>query len=208
MKNYKLINIVVTIVILSSLIVCYKNYKYQKKVESLTKDIEFYTDSLNTYTKLYPSTEFSKLKKENKELYNKLKEKESLVEAIEFEWKYKYEGLEQQVDKLQKNDSLYRFNIQSDTVGYDLKVWANHLAKYKLDFNISNKLLLSHQQVGNDNRFEITSNLPGKIQDVTIWTKPKKKSRFGAGISIGAGYGMFNKDFDVFVGLSGTYLIW
>lgn len=208
MDKIKIINITATILLFGSLIICYKNYRYQKKVESLSKDVEFYTDSLNKYTKLYPSEEFSKLKKENKELYNKVKEKESLIEAIEFEWKYKYEGLEQQVDRLQKDDSLYHFNIQSDTVGYDLKVWANHLAKYRLNFNISNRFMLTHQQIGNDNRFEINSYLPGKIQDVTVWTKPNKKPRFGAGVSLGAGYGLFNKEFDVFIGFTGTYLIW
>lgn len=42
------------------------------------------------------------MKKENKELYNRLKEKEALVEAVEFEWKYKYEGLEREVSELRK----------------------------------------------------------------------------------------------------------
>lgn len=180
----------------------------QKKYDKLVQEVEFYTDSLNRYTKLYNSESFSKLKKENKELYNKLKEKENLVEAIEFEWKYKYSGLERKVSELEKSDSLYRFRMQTDTVGYDLKVWATHLAKYKIDFNITNKFILTHQRVGDENRMEISSYLPGKIQDVTIWTKPEKKKRFCVGLSVGAGYGVFNKSFDVFVGLSGNYIIW
>lgn len=67
---------------------------------------------------------------------------------------------------------------------------------------------MTNQRIGDNNRMEITSQLPGKIGDVTMWTKPEKKKRFGFGVSVGAGYGVFNKDFDVFVGLSGTYLIW
>lgn len=208
MNKLKLASTITTLVIISSLILCYKNYKYQKRVDSLTKDVEFYIDSLNRYVKLYPSTEFSKLKKENKELYNKIKEKENLITAIEFEWKYKYEGLERRVDDFQKGDSLYRFTEQTDTVGYKLDIWATHVAKYKLDFNLTNRFILTHQQVGSDNRMEINSYLPGKIQDVTIWTKPNKKPRFGFGASIGAGYGLFNKQFDIFVGVTGTYLIW
>lgn len=208
MNKLKLASTITTLVIISSLILCYKNYKYQKRVDSLTKDVEFYIDSLNRYVKLYPSTEFSKLKKENKELYNKIKEKENLITAIEFEWKYKYEGLEQRVDDFQKGDSLYRFTEQTDTVGYKLDIWATHVAKYKLDFNLTNRFILTHQQVGSDNRMEINSYLPGKIQDVTIWTKPNKKPRFGFGVSIGAGYGLFNKQFDIFMGVTGTYLIW
>lgn len=208
MNKLKLASTITTLVIISSLILCYKNYKYQKRVDSLTKDVEFYIDSLNRYVKLYPSTEFSKLKKENKELYNKVKEKEDLITAIEFEWKYKYEGLEHQVSEFEKNDSLYRFTEQTDTVGYKLDIWATHVAKYKLDFNLTNRFILTHQQVGNDNRMEINSYLPGKIQDVTIWTKPNKKPRFSFGVSIGAGYGLFNKQFDIFMGVTGTYLIW
>ena len=127
---------------------------------------------------------------------------------MEFEWKYKYEGLEREISELRKTDSLYTFKEETDTVGYDLQVWATHLAKYKINFSITNKFLLTNQRVGDSNRMEITSRLPGKIGDVTMWTKPEKKKRFGLGLSVGAGYGVFNKDFDVFVGLSGTYIIW
>ena len=38
-----------------------------------------------------------------------MKEKEALVEAVEFEWKYKYEGLEREVSELRKTDTLYTF---------------------------------------------------------------------------------------------------
>lgn len=196
------------LVLVNVILICLVVKKSQRKQDKLMQEVEFYTDSLNRYTKLYNSESFSKLKKENKELYNKLKEKEDLVEAIEFEWEYKYSGLERKISELEKSDSLYRFRMQTDTVGYDLKVWATHLAKYKIDFNITNKFILTHQRVGDENRMEINSHLPGKIQDVTIWTKPEKKKRFGVGLSVGAGYGVFNKNFDVFIGLSGNYIIW
>lgn len=204
--NIKHIVSIIIFIIIVSLI--WKNFNQERRISKLTSDIEFYVDSINRYTKLYPSEDFKKLKKENRDLYNKLKDKENLIEAIEFEWKYKYEGLEQKIGELQETDSLYHFNIQTDTVGYDLKVWATHLAQYKINFNISNKFLLTHQQVNNENRFEINSQLPGKIQDVTIWTKPTKKKRFGVGMSIGAGYGLITKKPDLFVGVTGTYLIW
>ena len=203
-KIFFLIFIFVTTICL----ILYHDYKYQKTVNSLTKDVEFYVDSLNRYVKLYSSTEFSRLKKENKELYNKVKEKENLITAIEFEWKYKYEGLEHKVNNLEKSDSLYRFIEQTDTVGYKLDIWATHIAKYKLDFNLTNRFILTHQQVDGSNRMEINSYLPGKIQDVTIWTKPQKKTRLGMGISLGAGYGLFTRKPDIFVGITGTYLIW
>ena len=162
------------------LVLLFLSIKKARENERLLYEVEFYIDSLNRYTKIYNSESFSKLKKENKELYNQLR----------------------------KTDSLYTFKEETDTVGYDLQVWATHLAKYKINFNITNKFLLTNQRIGDSNRMEITSQLPGKIGDVTMWTKPEKKKRFGLGLSVGAGYGVFNKDFDVFVGLSGTYLIW
>lgn len=208
MNKSKFLFLASTFVMISCLVLCYKNYKYQKTVNSLTKDMEFYIDSLNRYVKLYPSTEFSRLKKENRELYNKVKEKENLITAIEFEWKYKYEGLEHKVNDLEKSDSVYCFIEQTDTVGYKLDIWATHIAKYKLDFNLTNKFILTHQQVDGSNRMEINSYLPGKIQDVTVWTKPQKKTHLGIGISLGAGYGLFTRKPDIFVGITGTYLIW
>jgi hypothetical protein len=129
MKNlYRIILISGMIIIL---ILLFLSIKKARENERLLYEVEFYTDSLNRYTKVYNSESFSKLKKENKELYNRLKEKEALVEAVEFEWKYKYEGLEREVSELRKTDSLYTFKEETDTVGYDLQVWATHLAKYR-----------------------------------------------------------------------------
>ena len=182
--------------------------KYRNKVEKLSANLEFYTDSLNRYTKLYPSTDFKKLKKENKELYNQLRDKEALIEAIEFEYKYKYKSKENIVNKPIETDSLYQFKEQTDTIEYNLDIWATHIQKYKIKFNLTNKFLITRQQIENENRIEINSQLPGKIQDVTVWSKPTKKPRFGVGISIGAGYGFFTKKPDIFIGVTGTYLIW
>ena len=66
-----------------------RSNKKDRDIKALQNEIEFYTDSLNRYTKLYPSSKFSELKKKNEELYKQLKDKEALVEAIRFEYKYK-----------------------------------------------------------------------------------------------------------------------
>ena len=62
------------------LVLLFLSIKKARENERLIYEVEFYTDSLNRYTKIYNSESFSKLKKENKELYNQLKEKEALVE--------------------------------------------------------------------------------------------------------------------------------
>ena len=95
------------------LVLLFLSIKKARENERLLYEVEFYTDSLNRYTKIYNSESFSRLKKENKELYSRLKEKEALVEAVEFEWKYKYEGLEREVSELKKTDSLYTFKEET-----------------------------------------------------------------------------------------------
>lgn len=201
MKTIKWILIIYSIALLIGLaFFCIEYDKNNKRIAVLQSEIEFYTDSLNRYTKLYPSTKFSDLKKKNEKLYRQLKDKEALVEAIKFEYKYKYEGKEEVIDKQIEKDSLYHFNIQTDTMGYDLKVWSSHLWKYKLIFNLTNEFTITRQQVGDNNRLEINSYLPGKIENVITWNERQKKPRFSIGLSIGVGYGIFTKKPDLFVG--------
>lgn len=109
------------------LVLLFLSIKKARENERLIYEVEFYTDSLNRYTKIYNSESFSKLKKENKELYNQLKEKEALVEAVEFEWKYKYEGLEREVSELRKRTASIHSRkkpIRWDmTCRYGLHTW-------------------------------------------------------------------------------------
>lgn len=193
---------------LFAIYLAWNNFHYKKQIKTLSNNVEFYIDSLNRYTKIYSSEDFSQLKKENKELYSQLRDKESLVEAIKFEYKYKYEGKEHSIDNSIQSDSCYRFQENTDTVSYNLEIWATHIQKYKINFSLTNEFLITRQSIDNQNKIEINSQLPGKIQDVTVWTKPIKKKRFGAGISIGAGYGLITKKPDIFIGVTGTYLIW
>lgn len=193
---------------LFAIYLAWNNFHYKKQIKTLSNNVEFYIDSLNRYTKIYSSEDFSQLKKENKELYFQLRDKESLVEAIKFEYKYKYEGKEHSIDNSIQSDSCYRFQENTDTISYNLEIWATHIQKYKINFSLTNEFLITRQSIDNQNKIEINSQLPGKIQDVTVWTKPTKKKRFGAGISIGAGYGLITKKPDIFIGVTGTYLIW
>jgi hypothetical protein len=193
---------------LFAIYLAWNNFHYKKQIKTLSNNVEFYIDSLNRYTKIYSSEDFSQLKKENKELYSQLRDKESLVEAIKFEYKYKYEGKEHSIDNSIQSDSCYRFQENTDTISYNLEIWATHIQKYKINFSLTNEFLITRQSIDNQNKIEINSQLPGRIQDVTVWTKPIKKKRFGAGISIGAGYGLITKKPDIFIGVTGTYLIW
>lgn len=208
MNSKKVLLIVIGFLLFALLYIWLKYDSQTKRTKKLQEDIEFYTDSLNRYTKLYSSSSFSSLKKENKELYRQLKEKEELVEAIKFKYEYEYKGQEQIVDKPIEEDSLYHFNVQNDTLGYDLKIWSTHLQKYRLSFNLTNEFTITRQQVGNDHRLEINSYIPGRIENVVAWNKEQKKSRFSIGPSIGFGYGVFSKKPDIFIGATITYNLW
>lgn len=208
MNSKKVLLIVIGFLLFVLLYMWLKYDSQTERTKKLQEDIEFYTDSLNRYTKLYSSSSFSSLKKENKELYRQLKEKEELVEAIKFKYEYEYKGQEQIVDKPIEEDSLYHFNVQNDTLGYDLKIWSTHLQKYRLSFNLTNEFTITRQQVGNDHRLEINSYIPGRIENVIVWNKKQKKSRFSIGPSVGFGYGVFSKKPDIFIGATITYNLW
>ena len=208
MNPKKVLLIVIGFLLFALLHIWLKYDSQTKRTKKLQEDIEFYTDSLNRYTKLYSSSSFSSLKKENKELYRQLREKEELVEAIKFKYEYEYKGQEQIIDKPIEEDSLYHFNVQNDTLGYDLKIWSTHLQKYRLSFNLTNEFTITRQQVGNDHRLEINSYIPGKIENVIAWNKEQKKSRFSIGPSVGFGYGVFSKKPDIFIGATITYNLW
>lgn len=208
MNSKKVLLIVIGFLLFVLLYIWLKYDSQTERTKKLQEDIEFYTDSLNRYTKLYSSSSFSSLKKENKELYRQLKEKEELVEAIKFKYEYEYKGQEQMVDKPIEEDSLYHFNVQNDTLGYDLKIWSTHLQKYRLSFRLTNEFTITRQQVGNDHRLEINSHIPGRIENVVVWNKEQKKSRFSIGPSVGFGYGIFSKKPDIFIGATITYNLW
>lgn len=208
MNSKKVLLIVIGFLLFVLLYMWLKYDSQTERAKKLQEDIEFYTDSLNRYTKLYSSSSFSSLKKENKELYRQLKEKEELVEAIKFKYEYEYKGQEQIIDKPIEEDSLYHFNVQNDTLGYDLKIWSTHLQKYRLSFRLTNEFTITRQQVGNDHRLEINSHIPGRIENVVVWNKEQKKSRFSIGPSVGFGYGIFSKKPDIFIGATITYNLW
>lgn len=208
MNSKKVLLIVIGFLLFVLLYMWLKYDSQTERTKKLQEDIEFYTDSLNRYTKLYSSSSFSNLKKENKELYRQLKEKEELVEAIKFKYEYEYKGHEQVIDEPIEKDSLYHFNIQNDTLGYDLKIWSTHLQKYRLSFSFTNEFTITRQQVGDDHRLEINSYIPGRIENVIAWNKKQKKSRFSIGPSVGFGYGVFSKKPDIFIGATITYNLW
>ena len=57
------------------------NHQQYEKSRKLIEEIEYY-DSLNNYNKIYYSKSFAALKKENKELYDSLKQYKNQIDYI------------------------------------------------------------------------------------------------------------------------------
>lgn len=208
-KYYTILLSLLSIISIGSTIYVYTLYRNEKKsVASLTENVSYYNDSLKTYISQYPASSFNQLKEENRQLYEKVKQKDELIETIEFKYKYKFDSDEKVVGDSIQTDSLYHFIVQTDTMGYDLKIWSSNLYKYRLLFNLTNDFIITRQKFGDINHVEISSQMSGTIKDVTTWTKKEKQKRLFIGPSVGFGYGFLNKKFDIFVGGTLTLYIW
>lgn len=201
----------------------YFNQKLKEKQKKID-EIE-YTDTTGTYNKLYYEKKFKELKKENRELYDSLKQyKDKIDYIVQFyhEKEYNtgqvhtkpnvidsvvYDTIPVSVPQIAKtyeyisepNDTFqYRLNVNSFTEPN----WYSIQAKVKNKFTIVNK------EEGGINHITIEPGNGGTITDPTIWKKKEKRgfwNRFSFGPGVTAGYDPINKRFGVVVGASATF---
>lgn len=165
----------------------------------------------NTYLKIYDSQSIEALKKENKALYDTIKQLKNVESAIQIEYVYKYKSDTVFVydDKMSlRPDSVYHYENNSDSINYVLDIKANNLKWHKLNLSVNDRFTLITKE--NNDKIETSIDTDyGKIENTTMWHKKKSwKDRIVVGPSIGAGYGMINKNFDFFVGGSVTVDLW
>lgn len=158
----------------------------------------------NTYTRIYESQKIEKLKNENKQLYDSIKNLSNVESAIEIRYKYKYKTdtvfvAVKSEGKVQKEDSVYDFHSDNDTVSYNIKVKATNLQWYTMDFTINDKFTIVNQNENNLNKTTITNSDNVKIEGTTVYHRQdnanKWYNRFAIGPSIGVGVnqkGQFN----------------
>src|ERR1039458_383502 len=202
----------VLIVVLGVLIVYLlkTNRELNSSYESYKKD--------GTYMKTYDSQTISSLKRTNTELYDSIKGKQDVKQAIIIKYKYAYNGdtvyLDRKIGaikdgKLVNNtlkDSTYNFSGgKIDSLSYKLKI--NSPIKpnwYKLDFTINDKLTIINRENGGKNELSIGTN-GGKIEGTSVFNQSDNRDnfidRFSLGLIAGAGYGITTKKPDLFVGL-------
>lgn len=197
----KIITIVQWIVIIILLGACvymfFNNRKGSTKQETIVQ-----TD--NTYIKTYESQKLKELEKENKALYDSIKNLSNLESAVEIKYVYRFKTDTVYVSSIDMgNDSVYNYTYDNDTLRYDLVIKAKELKWHKTNFELHDKFTIVNTE-NDGNVTTIIGHSPNaEIEDVTTWHNKKKFwDNIYYGPSISVGYGIFNKKPDIFVGFS------
>lgn len=183
----------------------------------IDKEIE-YVDSNKTYNKIHMDAEFSKLKKENKELYDSLKKSRDIIDyLIQFDYEKSYSS--GKVETSSKNDNA-SVSISHDYVyesepndSFEYKLTINSEKEpnyYQLDTKIKQRFTIANEHDKGMNHTTIKEDGKGDISNVTVFHKKEKKKfidRFAVGPSITVGYDPLNKNMGCMVGVSLTFNI-
>lgn len=220
--NQKCFYIVLALFLITCGLLWFAHNEYNKS-KSLVEEVEYY-DSINRYNKIYYSKTFSALKKENKQLYDSLKQ---YKDKIDFILEFTHESSHSTgivTGKPTVKDSVvhdteplivpqiartYEYNgEQTDTFQYKLNV--NSYTEplwYSLDVNVKNKFTIVNKEVDGTNHLTIDPHGNGTVDDVTVFHKDKKKTlwdRVSIGPAVTAGYDIVNKQWGVTAGVSVT----
>lgn len=198
-----------------------RQYESSKK---LIEEVEYY-DSLNNYNKVYYSKTFKELNKENKELYDSLKQyKDKIDFIVQFTHEKDYQTGKIETkpnvidsviyDTIKVSETLmaktYEYNSEpNDTFQYKLNI--NSYTEpnwYSLNVKTKNKFTIVNKEEDGINHITIGSSNNGNISNVTVFNKKEKRkflSRFSVGPSVTAGYDIVNKQWGIMAGASVTF---
>ncbi len=204
-------------------LIAYFNYRLEQKQKKIDK-IE-YTDSTSAYNKLYYETKFTSLKKENKDLYDSLKQYKDKIDYIVQFYHEKEYNTGQVHTKPNIIDSVVYDTIlvsvpqiaktyeylsePNDTFQYKLNV--NSFTEpnwYSIQAKVKNKFTIVNKEEGGANHITIKPENGGTITEPTVWKKKEKRNfldRFSFGPGVTAGYDPINKKWGVMVGASVTF---
>ena len=215
-KYYSWIITLLIVVIVA--LIAYFNYKLHEK-EKKIDEIEI-VDTTGTYHKVYYEKKFKELKKENKELYDSLKQyKDKISYLVQFSHENKYNTGEVHTKPIVKDSAINNENKVAKTYEYTSE--PNDTFQYKLNVNsftepnwysiqatVKNKYTIVNKEYEDVNHITIKPDDGGTISDVTVWKKKEKRSfwdRFSFGPGVTAGYDPINKQFGVVIGASATF---
>lgn len=198
------------------------NANYQQAKKDLVTAAEYNKE--NTYVRIYESKRLDKLKRENRELYDsisKLKDVESGM-VIKFREHYNTDTIT--VDKFvvqrdtirvyaddnvyEQIDSIYHYTQNNDTVNLNIDVKAKQLQWMQADFTINDQFMIINREKNGVNETIINHSDNATINGTTMWHRKEGKKwyqRFTVSPQVGAGYGVFNKKVDMYVGVGIGY---
>ena len=161
-----------------------RQYESSKK---LIEEVEYY-DSLNNYNKVYYSKTFKELNKENKELYDSLKQyKDKIDFIVQFTHEKDYQTGKIETkpnvidsviyDTIKVSEALmaktYEYNSEpNDTFQYKLNI--NSYTEpnwYSLNVKTKNKFTIVNKEEDGINHITIGSSNKGNISNVTVFNK-------------------------------------
>ena len=208
MSKQKLIDVIQWILIVGLSIILLIGFLRQN--EALTKNAEY--EKNNTYVKIYESQNISKLKKENKALYDSIKSLKNVESAIEIRYRYRYKTdtvfVAKSSSQTISRDSLYEFTSDNDTVNYELKVKARDIDWYTMNFTINDKFTIINRNDDNQNETSVIHNPNVTIDGMTTYHKKdnsnKWYNRFAVGPQIGIGVNTQGQT-GAYVGIGVTY---
>lgn len=220
----KCIYIVITLFFITCGLLWFSHSQYVSS-KRLIEEVEYY-DSLNNYNKIYYSTTFKELKKENKQLYDSLKQyKDKIDYIVQFYHEKIYQIEKSQntkphivdsivCDTIKVNETLmaktYEYTSEpNDTFQYNLNV--NSYTEpnwYTLSVKTKNKFTIVNKEEDGINHITIEPNNGGTISNTTVYKKENKRTfwnRFSFGPSVTAGYDVVNRQWGVMAGVSATF---
>lgn len=151
---------------------------------------------------------WGELKRENEELYDSIRKLSDVKEAIQVKY-----VLKRDIDTVYITntyipiDSIYHYTQNSDTINYNLDIKGKDVEWFKLDFSIQDSLMLVTRSLNGQNETTISHTTNTLIKDVTVFVPKKKfsqkvKENTYFGVGVGAGYGVFNKKPDIYIGIN------
>ena len=209
MDKQKIIQIIQWLMIILLAISCFYFWRLSNdSKENLIKDEITFDKNERQTVNISNDKTLSELKKENEELYDSIRKLSDVKEAIQVKY-----VLKRDIDTVYMNntyiptDSIYHYAQNSDTINYNLDIKGKDVEWFKLDFSIQDSLMLVTRSVNGQNETTISHTTNTSIEDVTVFV-PKKtfsqkvKENIYFGVGVGAGYGVFNKKTDIYIGIN------
>lgn len=191
-----------------------------------------YVDSTGVHHVEYNSSDFSALKKENKQLYDSLKQYKNQIDyLVQFNYNKGYntgkvitKTTTKEVPVYIKDESgkyveyneeakTYEYkNEPNDTLQYNLKINSTREPNwYELNVKTYDKITIVNKDDGNNkNHLTINTDNKADVSDVTVFKKKEKKhimNVISVGPTVGYGYSLKSHKLEPFIGISISYNI-